>query len=163
MKKARSAPVRPRKKNRRGRGQATSNNTRTSQLLDQLGPEGRVGERKYEERFFHLNNSLSISSLQIKLWKHHLNGFRITWNKTERVSLDATVSVPFSAEELRCFSCFCSAELLQLFLFCWAAAAVFFCWAAAAVFCLLRCCGCFLSAELLTCWTTRPLSCWADM
>ena len=27
-----------------GRGQATSNNTRTSRLLDQIGPEGRVGE-----------------------------------------------------------------------------------------------------------------------
>ena len=41
--KARSAPVRPRKKNRMGRGQT---HTQTLRLLDQLGPEGRLGENE---------------------------------------------------------------------------------------------------------------------
>ena len=30
-----------------GRGQEDNNNTRTSRLLDQLGPGGQVGEKKF--------------------------------------------------------------------------------------------------------------------
>ena len=43
---ASSSPVRPRKKSHgKGTNIITNINTRTSRLLDQLGPEGRVGEK----------------------------------------------------------------------------------------------------------------------
>ena len=51
MDEARSAPVQPRKKKMHGKGRNifTNNNTRTSQILDQLCPEGQVGENAFLE------------------------------------------------------------------------------------------------------------------